>query len=94
MANGTWWPRPPAACMWPRRCTPTNDVVFLNEPGCSIKFTEEEARHEALRNLMKERFGGSDANDETPGKGDDISGVVTREETLEIVAEVARMGIQ
>jgi len=63
--------------------------VYLNDPGCTIKFSDGDSRHEALRNMMKERFGGNDDDEEQ--NADDVSGVVTREETLDIIEQVARM---
>jgi ubiquitin-protein ligase len=60
--------------------------VFLNEPGCTINFNEEAKHHELLRNMLKERFGGENEDNE-----DDVSGVVTREGTLEIIEQVAKL---
>lgn len=57
--------------------------VYLNEPGCTINFTKESSSHEALRDMMKERFCGTE---------DDVSGVVTREDTLDIIERAARLG--
>eukprot|EP00584_Thalassiosira_punctigera_P011886 CAMPEP_0172551096 /NCGR_PEP_ID=MMETSP1067-20121228/36523_1 /TAXON_ID=265564 ORGANISM="Thalassiosira punctigera, Strain Tpunct2005C2" /NCGR_SAMPLE_ID=MMETSP1067 /ASSEMBLY_ACC=CAM_ASM_000444 /LENGTH=279 /DNA_ID=CAMNT_0013338835 /DNA_START=26 /DNA_END=868 /DNA_ORIENTATION=+ len=59
--------------------------VYLNDPGCTIQFSEEAAFHEILRDMMKQRFGG----DGDGKKSADVSGVVTREETMEIIEEVA-----
>lgn len=59
--------------------------VFMNDPGCTLKFNEEEGCHEVLRNMMREKFGSGEGRDP-----DDVSGVVTREETLEIVEQVAQ----
>ena len=61
--------------------------VYLNEPGCTISFKKEDSNHEALRGMMKERFGGGD---DAPSD-DDVSGVVTREATLDIIEQVARL---
>lgn len=60
--------------------------VYLNDPGCTIQFSEETSVHQALRDMMRQRFVGD-------GKGknaNDVAGEVTREETLEIVEEVAK----
>lgn len=58
--------------------------VYLNDPGCTLQFSEEAPVHEQLRAKMRRRFG------EEGGDGDaDESCVVTREETLEIIEEVA-----
>jgi len=54
--------------------------VYLNDPGCTLQFSEETAVHEILRDAMKTKFGGN---------ADEVSGVVTREETLELIEEVA-----
>ncbi len=62
--------------------------VYLNEPGCTISFKKEDSNHEALRGMMKERFGGGD----DASSDDDVSGVVTREATLDIIEQVARLG--
>lgn len=59
--------------------------VYLNDPGCTVQFSEEANCHASLRDKMKERFGG---NGEAKS-ADDVSGVVTREETLDIIEEVA-----
>lgn len=58
--------------------------VYLNDPGCTLQFCEEQKVHEQLREKMKERFGGSSGDADS-----DDAGVVTREETLEIIEEVA-----
>jgi len=73
--------------------------IYLNDPGCTINFTEEDSRHEALRSLLKERFAGGSEEGEGGGDGTpmrspgDISGGVTREDTLEIIERVATMGM-
>lgn len=58
--------------------------VFLNNPGCTVKFVEEEKSHEILRHLMKQKFGST-----TTGNVDDVSRSVTREGTLEIIKQAA-----
>lgn len=58
--------------------------VYLNEPGSTIQFSEEARVHEQLRTKMKQRFLGNDEE-----KDSDDLGMVTREEMLEIVEEVA-----
>jgi len=62
--------------------------VYLNDPGCTIQFSEEAREHENMRDSMKQRFGenGDEKNSE------DVSGVVTRDETLDIILEVAQEG--
>jgi len=58
--------------------------VYLNDPGCTIQFSEEASVHEQLREKMKQRFGGN--GEETDP--DDFC-IVTREETLEVIEDVA-----
>lgn len=76
--------------------------VYLNDLGCTIRFSEEQGEHEQLRDTLKERFGFNNATEGGDGEegseaaaaatNDDIIGVVTREETLEIIKQVAKGG--
>ncbi len=61
--------------------------IYLNDPGCTINFNKDDPRHDTLRAMMKERFAGGDGDD-----ADDVSGAVTRDDTLELIEQVARMG--
>lgn len=58
--------------------------VYLNDPGCTIQFSEEAGVHEQLREKMKQRFG---ENGEETDSDEFCS--VTREEVMEIIEEVA-----
>eukprot|EP01082_Thalassiosira_pseudonana_P001609 g1515.t1.1.5e174189 g1515 g1515.t1 contig10:2254503-2255299(+) len=55
--------------------------VFLNDPGCTVRFSEEEKVHVIFRDLMKQRFGGNDDN----ASADDVSRMVTRDDTLNTI---------
>lgn len=72
--------------------------VYLNDPGCTVKFLEGGPHHEAFRKLMEEKFGGEEVGGDVEGtpkgtpKKEVASGVVTREETLAIIEQVAKMG--
>lgn len=58
--------------------------VYLNDPGCTLQFAEEAPVHAQLREKMRQRFGGGGADAEA-----DEFCAVTREETLEIIEDVA-----
>ncbi|KAL7540583.1 hypothetical protein ACHAWF_007657 [Thalassiosira exigua] len=66
--------------------------MYMNDPGCTVKFTKDEKCHEMMMEMMKERFGRRGGDGEGGGEkdADDASGVVTREDTLEIVEQVAQ----
>ena len=61
--------------------------IYLNDPGCTINFQKEDISHQVLRDLMKKRFCDDDNSAASPG---DISKVVTKEETLEIIQQAAK----
>ena len=62
---------------------------YLNDPGCTIRFSEEDAVHGVLRSMMKQKFGLDKQSSEGRNEDDDIVGVVTREETMEIIEQIA-----
>ena len=46
---------------WVQECMRESQrSVYLNDPGCTLKFSEEDSRHDALKNITKEQFGGND----------------------------------
>ena len=62
--------------------------IYLNDPGCTINFQKEDISHQVLRDLMKKRFCDDDNSAASPG---DISKVVTKEETLEIIQKAEKL---
>ncbi|KAL3822359.1 hypothetical protein ACHAXA_001736 [Cyclostephanos tholiformis] len=59
--------------------------VYLNEPGCTMKITKEDSKHDAMRAMMKERFCGGDYDASNEG---DASGKVTQEDMLDIIERI------
>lgn len=67
--------------------TESQKSVFLNDPGCTLNLTEEEDCHKVLRDMMKEKFNVN--NSGTPGgEENDITKIVTREDTLDIIQQI------
>ncbi len=63
--------------------------VYLNEPGCTMKITKEDGKHEAMRDMMKERFGGGGDDRDSSSNEGDVSGKVTSEDMLDIIEQVS-----
>ena len=68
--------------------------VYLNEPGCTMQFKEEEACYEIFRGLMKRQFLSGENNDGgdvntslTSADTEDICRTVTCEDTLRTIQQ-------
>lgn len=71
--------------------------VYLNDPGCTINFTEEESCHKILRSKLKERFcEDSSSNDANESNAEDgVRAVeVTREEVLDFIQQAAQLSLE
>ncbi len=64
--------------------------VYLNDPGCTMNFTKEESRHDALRSILRERCGEISVSsaDETKAEA------VTEEVVLEVIQQVAQQSLE
>ncbi|KAL7522244.1 hypothetical protein ACHAWX_006936 [Stephanocyclus meneghinianus] len=62
--------------------------VFLNDPGCTIRFKEEEKSYEIFRDIMRQRFMENDGGDSYP---DDVCRMVTADDTLQAIEQAQRL---